>query len=101
MSTRRDWTRESLLEGIRRGDRRALARAITLVESFDPLAYDLVRERLAGEVTPCRHGGDAKAAFAQTARCVGSAAAAWIGCGSGWSSACGTSGALEAAREST
>jgi LAO/AO transport system kinase len=42
--TRRDWTRESLLEGIRAGDRRALARAITLVESSDPLAYDLVRE---------------------------------------------------------
>jgi LAO/AO transport system kinase len=44
VSTRRDWTRESLLEGIRAGDRRALARAITLVESSDPLAYELVRE---------------------------------------------------------
>jgi LAO/AO transport system kinase len=44
VSTRRDWTRESLLEGIRAGDRRALARAITLVESSDPLAYDLVSE---------------------------------------------------------
>ena len=44
MSSRRDWTRETLLEGIRAGDRRALARAITLVESSDPLAYDLVRE---------------------------------------------------------
>ena len=44
VSSRRDWTRETLLEGIRAGDRRALARAITLVESSDPLAYDLVRE---------------------------------------------------------
>ena len=41
---RRDWTRETLLEGVRSGDRRALARAITLVENSDPLAYDLVRE---------------------------------------------------------
>jgi LAO/AO transport system kinase len=44
VSRRRDWTRESLLEGIRAGDRRALARAITLVESSDPLAYELVSE---------------------------------------------------------
>jgi LAO/AO transport system kinase len=41
---RRDWTRETLLEGVRAGDRRALARAITLVENREPLAYDLVRE---------------------------------------------------------
>jgi LAO/AO transport system kinase len=38
------WTQERLLEGVRRGDRRALARAISLVEDSDPLAYDLVRE---------------------------------------------------------
>jgi LAO/AO transport system kinase len=38
------WTRERLLEGVRSGDRRALARAISLVEDSDPLAYDLVRE---------------------------------------------------------
>jgi LAO/AO transport system kinase len=38
------WTLESLLEGVRGGDRRALARAITLVESADPAAYDLIRE---------------------------------------------------------
>jgi len=38
------WTRERLLEGVRSGDRRALARAISLVEDGDPLAYDLVRE---------------------------------------------------------
>jgi LAO/AO transport system kinase len=44
VSTRRGWTHEALVEGIRAGDRRALARAITLVESSDPLAYDLVRE---------------------------------------------------------
>ena len=38
------WTRESLLEGLRTGDRRALARAISLVEDGDPIAYDVVRE---------------------------------------------------------
>jgi len=41
---RRDWTRETLAAGVRGGDRRALARAITLVENGDPLAYDLVAE---------------------------------------------------------
>jgi LAO/AO transport system kinase len=41
---RRVWTRESLVAGIRAGDRRALARAITLVEGSDPLAYDVVRD---------------------------------------------------------
>jgi LAO/AO transport system kinase len=40
----RGWSLEELVEGIRSGDRRALARAITLVESSDPLAYDLIRE---------------------------------------------------------
>jgi LAO/AO transport system kinase len=40
----RRWTLEALLEGVRSGDRRALARAITLVESSDPLAYELIRE---------------------------------------------------------
>ena len=44
MARRRDWTPETLLDGVRSGDRRALARAITLVENADPLAYDLVRE---------------------------------------------------------
>jgi LAO/AO transport system kinase len=44
VARRREWTREALLEGVRAGDRRALARAITLVESSDPLAYELVRE---------------------------------------------------------
>jgi LAO/AO transport system kinase len=41
---RRDWTRESLAAGVREGDRRALARAITLVENRDALAYDVVRD---------------------------------------------------------
>jgi GTPase len=40
----RRWTLEALVEGVRSGERRALARAITLVESSDPLAYDLIRE---------------------------------------------------------
>jgi LAO/AO transport system kinase len=39
----RTWTLEALVEGVRGGDRRALARAITLVENADPLAYDLIR----------------------------------------------------------
>jgi LAO/AO transport system kinase len=44
MSARRDWTRESLAEGVRTGDTRALARAISLVENSDPRAYELVRD---------------------------------------------------------
>jgi LAO/AO transport system kinase len=44
VAARREFTRESLAEGVRAGDRRALARAITLVENSDPLAYDVVRE---------------------------------------------------------
>jgi LAO/AO transport system kinase len=44
MHGRRDWTRASLAEGVRAGDTRALARAISLVENGDPLAYDLVRD---------------------------------------------------------
>jgi LAO/AO transport system kinase len=44
MAARRDWTRESLVDAVRAGDRRALARAITLVENSDPLAYDVVRD---------------------------------------------------------
>jgi GTPase len=44
MAGRRHWTRESLAEGVRTGDTRALARAISLVENGDPLAYDLVRD---------------------------------------------------------
>jgi LAO/AO transport system kinase len=39
---RREWTRERLVEALRAGDRRALARAITLVENGDPLAYEVV-----------------------------------------------------------
>jgi LAO/AO transport system kinase len=41
---RNDWTRETLAEGVRAGDKRALARAISLVEDGDPLAYDVVRD---------------------------------------------------------
>ncbi|HEV3407968.1 MAG TPA: methylmalonyl Co-A mutase-associated GTPase MeaB [Gaiellaceae bacterium] len=37
------WTLESLVEGVRAGDKRALARSITLVESGDDVAYDLIR----------------------------------------------------------
>lgn len=44
MAARRDWTRETLAAGVRSGDRRALARAITLVENGDALAYDVVRD---------------------------------------------------------
>ena len=44
MAGRRDWTRETLAAGVRNGDRRALARAITLVENGDALAHELVRD---------------------------------------------------------
>jgi LAO/AO transport system kinase len=44
MAGRRSWTREALVAGVRAGDRRALARAISLVENADPLAGDLVRD---------------------------------------------------------
>jgi GTPase len=44
MARRRDWTGETLAAGVRSGDKRALARAITLVENSDPLAYQLVRD---------------------------------------------------------
>ena len=44
MPNRRDWTRERLVDALRAGDRRALARAITLVENGDPLAYDVVAD---------------------------------------------------------
>jgi len=40
----RGYALDALAEGVRAGDRRALARAITLVESSDPLAYELIRE---------------------------------------------------------
>jgi LAO/AO transport system kinase len=43
MARRREWTEETLVEGVRSGDRLALARAITLVENADPMAYELVR----------------------------------------------------------
>jgi LAO/AO transport system kinase len=44
MNGRRDWTREGLVAAVRAGDRRALARAITLVENGDPLAYQVVSD---------------------------------------------------------
>ncbi len=44
MTARREWTRESLAAGVRAGDKRALARAISLVENGDALAYDVVHD---------------------------------------------------------
>jgi len=44
VSTRQAWPLDELAEGVRSGDRRALARAISLVENADPLSYELVRE---------------------------------------------------------
>jgi LAO/AO transport system kinase len=44
VAARREFTRESLAAGVRAGDRRALARAITLVENSDPLANEVVKE---------------------------------------------------------
>ena len=43
-SKRREWTRETLAAGVRAGDRLALARAITLVECSDPIAFEIVRD---------------------------------------------------------
>jgi LAO/AO transport system kinase len=44
VAARRDWTRETLVEAVRAGDRRGLARAITLVENGDALAYQVVHD---------------------------------------------------------
>jgi LAO/AO transport system kinase len=44
VNRRLEWTRDSLVAGVRGGDKRALARAISLVENADPLAYELVQE---------------------------------------------------------
>jgi GTPase len=44
MAKRGEWTGETLAAGVRSGDKRALARAITLVENSDPLAYQLVHD---------------------------------------------------------
>jgi GTPase len=41
---RKEWTLDELVAGVRAGDRRALARSISLVEDGDALAYPLVRE---------------------------------------------------------
>jgi LAO/AO transport system kinase len=45
---RKELTLEKLVAGVRAADRRALARAISLVEDGDPLAYPLVRELYPG-----------------------------------------------------
>jgi LAO/AO transport system kinase len=44
MAGRREWTRETLAAGVRAGEKRALARAITLVENGEPLAYEVVHD---------------------------------------------------------
>jgi LAO/AO transport system kinase len=44
VAARREFTRDSLAAGVRAGDKRALARAITLVENSEPLAYEVVKE---------------------------------------------------------
>jgi LAO/AO transport system kinase len=44
VAARRDFNRETLAAGVRAGDRRALARAITLVENSAPLAYEVVED---------------------------------------------------------
>ena len=38
------WSLETLVDGVRAGDRRALARAISLIENADAMAYALIRE---------------------------------------------------------
>jgi LAO/AO transport system kinase len=44
MSRRREFGLAELAAGVLEGEKRAIARAITLVENRDPAAYDLVRE---------------------------------------------------------
>ncbi|MFN2628030.1 MAG: methylmalonyl Co-A mutase-associated GTPase MeaB [Gaiellaceae bacterium] len=44
MAGRQGWTRETLAAGVRAGQTRALARAISLVENSEPLAHDLVAD---------------------------------------------------------
>jgi LAO/AO transport system kinase len=44
VAKRREWTRETLAAGVRAGDTRALARAITLIENSDALAYEVVAD---------------------------------------------------------
>ena len=44
MSRRREFGLAELAAGVLEGEKRAVARAITLVENRDPVAYDLVRE---------------------------------------------------------
>jgi LAO/AO transport system kinase len=44
VAPRGEWTVDTLAAGVREGDKRALARAITLVENGDAIAYELVRE---------------------------------------------------------
>ena len=44
MSARRDFDLPALRAGVLAGEKRAMARAITLVENRDALAYELVRE---------------------------------------------------------
>jgi GTPase len=41
---KRSWTRDALVDAVRAGDRRALARAISLVENGDPLAQQVVHD---------------------------------------------------------
>ena len=44
MAGRGSWTVDSLAAGVRAGEKRALARAISLVENGDAVSYELVRE---------------------------------------------------------
>jgi LAO/AO transport system kinase len=44
MPKRGEWTRETLAAAVRSGDKRALARAISLVENRDALAYDVIHD---------------------------------------------------------
>ena len=44
VARRAEWTRETLAAAVRAGDKRALARAISLVEDRDSLAYDVIHD---------------------------------------------------------
>ena len=49
-------THEALVDGVASGDRRAIARALSLVEDRDPRAYELVKALYGRTEAPTRSG---------------------------------------------
>ena len=65
--SRRPTDLRALVEGVTGGDTRAVARAITLVENRDPLAYELVREIYPARARPRSWGSPARRGWASRA----------------------------------